>query len=118
MRPLEGSNCAFDGGTGIGQILTINCIPLLLEKFIYYSLLFAGVVALVLIIVGGIKLITSSGDSKQVDSGRKIITWAIIGLIVILMSFAVVRFVSAVTGVSCIRQFGFNVCGTSNWRTL
>jgi hypothetical protein len=103
--------CTFSGGEGIGQVATIGCVPYIFESLIYWALVFAGIVALIFIILGGIKLITSSGDSKQVDGARKTITWAIIGLTLVLMSFAIVRFVSAITGVRCITEFGFNICG-------
>lgn len=109
MSPiLKNNECLFN--SDVGQILTLRCIPILFEGAIRYLLIFAGLIALIFIIIGGIKLITSSGDSKQVDAARKTITWAVIGLALILMSFAIVRFVGAITGVNCINQFGFNVC--------
>lgn len=112
MNPiLKNSKCLYEGGGKIGDILTLNCIPVLLEGFVRWALIFAGLVAVIFVILGGIKLITSSGDTKQVEAARKTITWAMLGLALILMSFAIVRFVGAITGVNCINQFGFDVCG-------
>lgn len=92
------------------QLLTISCIPGIFVGLVTLALVFSGLVAVVLIIFGGIKFITSQGDEKAVDSGKKTITWAIIGLILILMSFAILRYVSQITGISCINRFGFNQC--------
>jgi hypothetical protein len=108
-RPLD--SCTYSHGD-IKGVVTLDCIPILFINLLYYALLFAGVVALFLVIFSGIKFITSGGDAKQLEGARKMATWAIIGLVVILMSFAMVRLVSQVTGVGCLSRFGFNQCAT------
>lgn len=52
-----------------------------------------GVVAVIMIIVGGLKYITSSGDSNNVTSAKNTILYAIIGLIVVALAQFVVKFV-------------------------
>lgn len=92
------------------QVATLDCIAPILANVVFWLLVFAGVVALVLIIYSGIKFITSSGDQKQVEGARKILTYAILGLILILLSFAIVRFIAETTGVTCLTQFGLTNC--------
>lgn len=96
---------------GLGNILTIDCIPILFGNLILWALIFAGIAALVFIIFSGIKFITSSGDQKQVEGARKILTYAIAGLVLILLSFAILRFIADITNLSCITKFGFETCG-------
>lgn len=55
----------------------------------------AGVTVLFLI-VGGIYYITAAGDEKQMGEGKKIVNYAIIGLIVILISYSVVLTLNAI----------------------
>lgn len=110
---LEESNCLAvkaDGTLEAGKVATLNCIPVIIGNVVFWLLVFAGIVALVLIIISGFKFVTSGGDQKQVEGARKTLTWAIIGLFLILLSFAIVRFIADVTGVGCITRFGLTQC--------
>jgi hypothetical protein len=53
-------------------------------------LIITVVLCLIFIVYGAINWITSGGDKQKLESARKKITWAIIGLIVALSSFAIV----------------------------
>lgn len=89
---------------------SLQCIPAVFKNIITAALLFAGVAALFFIIFSGIKFILSRGDAKKVQSARETLTYAIIGLIVILLSFLIVNIISYITGVGCIKFFGFGNC--------
>ena len=65
-----------------------------------------------MIMWAGIRFIRSSGDAKQAQGARQTMTWAIVGLIIILLAYAIINFISLFTGVKCIKTFGFNSCGT------
>ncbi len=52
-----------------------------------------GVVAVIMIIIGGLKYITSSGDSNNVTSAKNTILYAIIGLVVVALAQFIVKFV-------------------------
>jgi hypothetical protein len=52
-----------------------------------------GVVAVIMIIFGGLKYITSGGESSNVSSAKNTIIYAIIGLVVVALAQFIVRFV-------------------------
>lgn len=52
-----------------------------------------GAVAVVMIVIGGIRYTTSNGDSSQLTSAKNTILYAVVGLIVAIMAFAIVNFV-------------------------
>ncbi|MEK7556672.1 MAG: pilin [Patescibacteria group bacterium] len=52
----------------------------------------ASVVALLFIIIAGIRYVTSSGDEKHAEQAKKAIIYAVIGLIVIGVAAAIVNF--------------------------
>lgn len=52
-----------------------------------------GVVATIMIMVGGFKYITSNGDSNQVSSAKNTILYAIIGIVVVVFAQVIVKFV-------------------------
>lgn len=54
---------------------------------------FAGVIAVVFIIVGGYMYLTSAGNEEGAEKGRKVLTNAIIGLIIIILSATIIRIV-------------------------
>jgi cytochrome bd-type quinol oxidase subunit 2 len=69
----------------------------LLLTIINSFLTFLGVLAVLMIIFGGILYITAGGDPQKADKGKKIIMYAVIGIVIILLSWALV---STVLGVA------------------
>lgn len=53
-----------------------------------------GAVSVIMLIIGGFRYVTSQGDSSQVASAKNTILYAIIGLIIAILAFAVVSFVT------------------------
>ena len=81
------ANCdaqAGDANTRVNNIITttINIFSLVV-----------GVVSVIMIIIGGLKYITSSGDSGNVTGAKNTILYAIIGLVVVVLAQVIVRFV-------------------------
>ena len=69
-------------------------------------LLAVGAIALfILLLSGGLKYLTSGGDPKAVDSAQKTITYAIGGLVVLVLSYLILLLISQITGVKQILQF-------------
>ena len=56
-------------------------------------ILAVGVVAVIVIIVGGYNYMTSQGDPSKVTKGKKIMITGIVGLLITLLAFAIVNFV-------------------------
>lgn len=67
-------------GTTVGNLLGV----------VYFI---AGIVAVLVIIIGGIRYVGSNGDSSQVQAAKNTITYAVIGLIVVIMAAAITQFV-------------------------
>lgn len=52
-----------------------------------------GIIAVVMLIIGGIKYVVSGGDSKKVTDAKNTVLYAIIGLVIAFLAFAIVNFV-------------------------
>lgn len=76
---------AFAGTWGGGLIAGIRII-------VNVFLTLAGFAAAVVIIYGGVRYITARGDENEVTTAKNIIIYAVIGLIVIGLSAAIVNF--------------------------
>lgn len=86
-------------------VASLSCLPYLFSNILDASLLFAGSVALIIIMVSGIRLIIAQGDAKQLEQVKNILTYAIIGFIIILFSFLLLNIIEKVTGVTCLAWF-------------
>jgi TRAP-type C4-dicarboxylate transport system permease small subunit len=63
-------------------------------KIINIALTVAGLVAVLFLIIGGFRYITSAGNEETAESAKKIIINAIIGIVIIILSFVIVRVIS------------------------
>jgi type IV secretory pathway VirB6-like protein len=52
-----------------------------------------GAIAVVMIVIGGVRYTTSNGDSSAIKGAKDTILYAVIGLIVAIMAYAIVNFV-------------------------
>lgn len=99
------------------DVATLSCIFPLIANVISWLLEFAGVVAVIMIIYSGIRFMFSGGDPKQIEGAKKTLLYAVLGLVLIFLSFAIIRFISQVTGVSCIdpaRPLSFGACSRTS----
>lgn len=52
-----------------------------------------GVVSVIVIIAGGLRMTISSGNAEAVNGARRAITYAVVGLIVAMLGLAIVNFI-------------------------
>lgn len=80
--------------------LTFSDLEPMVENVVRAVLGLAGITLFILIVLGGFQLITSGGDPGKVQAAWKTITFAIGGLVVILLSILILRFIYVFTGVN------------------
>jgi ABC-type Fe3+ transport system permease subunit len=92
----EGSDPAGQISSGVNAIGGDSNQPKLEDgiKTIVNVLLFVlGAIAVVMIIIGGIRYTTSNGESAQITSAKNTILYAVVGLVVAILAYAIVNFV-------------------------
>jgi ABC-type polysaccharide transport system permease subunit len=104
---MNWSNCV---AAGTDNVATLNCVPVIFQELINTGLMFSGTVAFAFIVVAAYQLMTSAGDAKKVQGAKGTLTYAIIGLVIVLLSYFIVNFIAFTTGVDCIRTIGFDNC--------
>lgn len=89
-QACQGAQLGADGGCGgaPGNTLSdrIKTVVNILSTIV-------GIAAIVMIIVGGLRYVTSGGDSGSISGAKNTIIYAIIGLIVVALAQFIVRFV-------------------------
>jgi len=87
---------ASNGNFGVNDVnvgLAKTDLRVAIANIIRIFLGFLGLIATILILYGGYIWMTAAGDAGKVEKAKKILTNAVIGLIIILMSFIIVSFV-------------------------
>jgi type IV secretory pathway VirB2 component (pilin) len=65
----------------------------LLQSILNYAYFGIGIVAVVIIVTAGIQYVTGQGEPEKVKTAHRTITYAVIGLIVVLLAAAITNFV-------------------------
>ncbi len=57
------------------------------------ALMVLGMVAVIMIVIGGIRYTTSNGDSSSMKGAKDTILYAVVGLVIAILAYAIVNFV-------------------------
>ncbi len=79
--------------TGLGNSLSNNDPRTIIGRIITVALGFLGVIAVVIILTGGFKWMTAGGNEEKTGEARKLLGAGVIGLVIILSSWGLARFV-------------------------
>ncbi|HEX8923721.1 MAG TPA: hypothetical protein VF828_03235 [Patescibacteria group bacterium] len=82
--------------TATGNSFAFNTVGDVVTKALLYAYTFAGVILLVLLIWGGITLMTAAGDPNKVKSGYGTVTAGLIGFGLIFISYIVLQVVQVI----------------------
>jgi len=66
-------------------------------QIVQWVLGFLGLIAVIMILIGGFQWMTAGGNEEKVASAKKVISAAVIGLIIVLLAWAIVIFVVSQT---------------------
>lgn len=97
-------DCISDGGAA-----TIKCLEPLFQNIVAAVMALSGVALFVMLLVGGFNFLFSGGDQKKLEAARGTLTNAIIGLVVIVLAFLILKTISVFTGLPQILDFKVNV---------
>lgn len=92
MTLSSGADCA-QGTDQPGTLFGNGGDEGLFKKVVSIMLFIVGAVAVIMLILGGIKYVTSGGAQDKVTSAKNTIMYAIIGIVVAVLAYAVVNFV-------------------------
>ncbi len=81
-----------DGVTDVGGG-SAPALGLQIQDIINMMLFLLGAIAVVMIVIGGFRYTTSNGEASSIKSAKDTILYAVIGLIVAIMAYAIVNFV-------------------------
>ncbi len=77
------------GGLGLPDAKLDNTVI----NFISWALGFFGLISMIMIIYGGFRYLTAAGSEENVDKAKDIIRQAIIGMVIVILSYSLMVFV-------------------------
>ena len=99
---LPSAVLAVDNDIVPNTIKPINDIVGIIRAVIQFILVVAFVLAFIMLLIGGIRWITAGGDEKGVAGARNMITAALIGLVIVLVAYAIILLVETFFNVKII----------------
>ncbi len=72
----------------------------LIQRIINLSVGFAFIALTVVLVVAGIRFITSGGEPKSLGQASQAMTWALLGILFLALAWLAIKLVEAFTGVS------------------
>lgn len=81
----------------------LEILAAFIPKLLGLAIIVAAVIFFFVFLIGGIRWITSSGDKAQVEAARNTIMNALIGLVLVLSLFAILKFVEQLFGISLLQ---------------
>lgn len=87
-----------DAPTGLGALL---------NSVIGFITIGAGILLFLYLVFGGFKYLTAGGDDKAIESAKKVLTNAVIGLIIVVSAYFITQIVGKVLGFPNIFELKF-----------
>jgi len=87
-----GGGSAFRDLTGVGRLVSLGV------RFVFVA---AGIIVIFFVIFGGYSLIAGAGnnDPRQTGQGKQALTAAVVGFVIIFVSYWIVLFIQTATGI-------------------
>jgi len=98
------------GNTGVA---TIQSLQTLFTNVLSVVVALAGVALFIMFVVSGFTFLFSGGDPKKLEQARGTLTNAIVGLVVIVAAYLILRLIGVFTGYTNITKFSVSPIPTS-----
>lgn len=89
----NGVNVTGGGGCGAGDKGASDSINSVIKTVVNILSWVVGIAAVIMVIIGGLLYVISSGDATKAAKARNTIIYALVGLVVVALAQVIVRFV-------------------------
>ncbi len=107
IQNWESSGCVVDG------VPTLKCFEVVFSNILFMSSSLIVLVLFVMLFIGGFKYLTSLGNPEKVKSAQNTMKYAIIGVILFMSAFLILKAVDYLFLGNCGRIFTLSIDGTN-----
>lgn len=90
FKPCDSAGVSADTAVCKGKDDKVDGLAKTITNLMFY---FVGILAVIMIIAGGIRYVISTGDSSKVKAAKDTIMYSVVGLIVALLAWTIVSYV-------------------------
>lgn len=96
------------GGSEAEGAPHLQDISIYIGNIIEAAIPLVGIIAFIMILVGGFTILTSGGNPENTQKGKNIITYAVLGIVLAIVSWLILLFIQNFTGAQVTEfRFGF-----------
>ncbi len=81
-----------------GDVATIKCLEPLFKQVISSTIGLAGIALFIMLLIAGFTYLFAGGDQKKLEQAKGTLTNAVIGLVVIVVAYLILRTIGVFTG--------------------
>jgi len=81
------------------DVVTLKGLECIFSRILNIVVQLAGLAVFIMLLIGGWQFLTSGGEKQAVAKARGTLTYAILGLVLLIASWFIMRFISAFTNV-------------------
>lgn len=85
-------------GVNAGPAASALTLSEIARNVLNFLLSIVGILGIIMLVIGGIMYLTAAGDEDRIETGKKIVTYSIIGIVVALASLVIVSQIAAFFG--------------------
>lgn len=116
----EGLQIAGTGDVAISNDIDKRPLGDVIRSMVNFFIGFLGFIATIMFVYAGVLWVTAGGNEDQISKAKNIMTYAALGILIVILSFSIVRFVASSaggSGITCAEDAdcpdGFS-CGQNN----
>lgn len=79
------------GGAATGTVAGSLTISQIVTNVLNFILSIFGILAIIMLVVGGLTYLSSAGDEDRIDTAKKMIKWAIVGITISFSAVVIVQ---------------------------
>ncbi len=89
----QGAGLTYSGGSGGCSSNSGPTVDSIVKTGLNIFSAIIGIIAVVMIMIGGLKYMTSQGDSSQISAAKNTIIYASVGIVIVVLAQTIVKFV-------------------------
>lgn len=97
VRAAAWDTSCFSKIPGAEDVATIKCLESMFTNVVQAVMALTGVALFIMLVIGGYNFLLSGGDQKKLETARGTLTSAVIGLVVIVTAFLIIKTVQVFT---------------------
>jgi hypothetical protein len=79
-----------------GEVTAVDKVALLFFTIVDFLLYIIGIAAVVMIVISGARMVFATGDEEQITAAKKTLLYAVLGLIVVILSLMIINTVISI----------------------